>query len=52
MGKKYNLIMVPGSSFGKKGYVRLAYCINYKIIENSLDSFTKLAEECKKINNK
>lgn len=52
MGKKYNLIMVPGSSFGKKGYVRLAYCIDYKIIENSLDSFTKLAEECKKINNK
>ena len=52
MGKKYNLIMVPGSSFGKKGYVRLAYCINYKIIENSLYSFTKLAEECKKINNK
>ena len=52
MGKKYNLIMVPGSSFGKKGYVRLAYCINYKIIESSLNSFTKLAEECKKINNK
>ncbi|MBE6051008.1 MAG: pyridoxal phosphate-dependent aminotransferase [Clostridium sp.] len=52
MGKKYNLIMVPGSSFGKSGYVRLAYCISYKTIENSLDSFTKLAADCKKLNNK
>jgi aspartate aminotransferase len=46
MGKKYNLLMVPGTSFGRPGYVRLSYCISYDRIQKSLDSFTKLANEC------
>lgn len=50
IAKKYNILMVPGSSFGRPNYVRLAYCISYDKIEKSLDSFTKLADECKKIN--
>ncbi|MGL4106397.1 pyridoxal phosphate-dependent aminotransferase [Clostridium sp. LP20] len=45
--KKYNLLIVPGSSFGCPGYFRLSYCISYEKIEKSLDAFTKLAEEFK-----
>ena len=45
--KKYNLLIVPGSSFGCPGYFRLSYCISYEKIEKSLQAFTKLAEEFK-----
>ena len=31
-GKKYNILMVPGSSFACPGYVRLAYCVSYDTI--------------------
>ena len=44
-GKKYNILMVPGSSFACPGYVRLAYCVSYDTIINSLPEFKKLAEE-------
>lgn len=44
-GKKYNIIMVPGSSFACPGYVRLAYCVSYETIINSLPEFKKLAAE-------
>lgn len=45
--QKYNLLLVPGSGFGKPGYFRIAYCINKQIIINSLPAFKKLAEEFK-----
>lgn len=44
-GKKYNILMVPGSSFACPGYVRLAYCVSYETIINSLPEFKKLATE-------
>ena len=44
-GKKYNILMVPGSSFACPGYVRLAYCVSHETIVNSLPEFRKLAEE-------
>ena len=44
-GKKYNILMVPGSSFACPGYVSLAYCVFYETIMNSLPQFAKLAEE-------
>lgn len=44
-GKKYNILMVPGSSFACPGYVRLAYCVSYETIMNSLPQFAKLAKE-------
>ncbi len=44
-GKKYNILMVPGSSFACPGYVRLAYCVSYDTIMNSLPEFRKLAAE-------
>lgn len=43
--KKYNILMVPGSSFACPGYVRLAYCVSYETIVNSLPEFKKLAAE-------
>jgi len=43
--KKYNILMVPGSSFACPGYVRLAYCVSYDTIINSIPAFKKLAEE-------
>ena len=46
-GKKYNILMVPGSSFACPGYVRLAYCVSYECIQNSLPAFAKLMEEFK-----
>jgi aspartate aminotransferase len=41
--KQFNLLLVPGSSFGCPGYVRLAYCISYEKIKNSLQAFDRLA---------
>lgn len=43
--KKYNLLLVPGSSFACPGYVRLAYCVSYETIVNSLPKFKELAGE-------
>ena len=43
--KKYNLLLVPGSSFACPGYVRLAYCVSYETIVNSLPKFKELAKE-------
>ena len=45
--KRYNILIVPGSSFGCPGYVRIAYCVDYSVIERSLPSFKKLADEYK-----
>ena len=44
-GKKYNILMVPGSSFACPGYVRLAYCVAHETIVNSLPKFKELAKE-------
>lgn len=43
--KEYNLLLVPGSSFGCPGYVRIAYCVSYETIVNSLPQFAKLARD-------
>lgn len=43
--KKYHILMVPGSSFACPGYVRLAYCVSYETIMNSLPEFGRLAKE-------
>jgi len=43
--KKYNILMVNGASFMAPGYVRLAYCVSYETINNSMAGFKKLAEE-------
>lgn len=43
--KKYNILIVPGSSFGCSGYVRIAYCVAYETIVNALPKFKELAKE-------
>lgn len=45
--KKYNILLVPGSSFSCPGYVRIAYCVAYETIVNSLPKFKELSEEYK-----
>ena len=45
--KRHNILLVPGSSFGCPGYVRMAYCVAYETIINSLPKFKELAEEYK-----
>ncbi len=42
--KQFHLLLVPGSTFGCAGYVRLAYCVSQDMIERSLPAFQKLAE--------
>jgi len=43
--QKYNLLVVPGSSFACPGYVRIAYCVSYEQIERSLPAFQSLAKD-------
>ncbi|MDE5756705.1 MAG: pyridoxal phosphate-dependent aminotransferase [Clostridia bacterium] len=43
--KEYNILVVGGKSFACEGYVRIAYCVSYDMIERSLPYFKKLAED-------
>ncbi len=43
--KQKEILVVPCDDFGVKGYVRIAYCVDYNRIKNSLDSFKALAKE-------
>lgn len=43
--KKYNILVVPGSTFACPGFVRIAYCVSHDTIINSLPKFAELAEE-------
>ena len=45
VAKKYNILVVPGSSFGCPGYVRMAYCVSYETIVDSLPKFRELMKE-------
>ena len=38
----YNLLLVPSTSFGIKGYVRIAYCVSEKMILDSIPRFKEL----------
>ncbi|MBQ6091083.1 MAG: pyridoxal phosphate-dependent aminotransferase [Lachnospiraceae bacterium] len=46
--KEHRLLIVPGSTFGCAGYVRIAYCVDYDMIVRSLPAFKELAEQYKK----
>ena len=43
--KKYDLLLVPGDSFGCPGYVRISYCVPTEKIEKALPLFQKLRDE-------
>lgn len=42
VAKKFELLLVPSNPFSYKGYVRIAYCVSYKQIVNSIPAFKKL----------
>jgi aspartate aminotransferase len=42
---KYDLVLVPGDSFGAPGYFRMAYCIDTEKVVRSLDAMRKFVEE-------
>ena len=42
--KKFNILVVPGSAFGCPCFVRIAYCVAYETIVNSLPKFAELAK--------
>ncbi len=41
---KYDLILVPGDSFGAPGYFRMAYCIDTEKVVRSLDALRRFVE--------
>lgn len=43
VAKTFGLLLVPGDSFGAKGYVRIAYCVDTDMIRRSLPRFAALA---------
>ncbi len=43
--KQREILVVPCDDFGVTGYVRIAYCVDKKRIENSLPGFSALAKE-------
>lgn len=45
VAKKHNILIVPGTTFGCPGYVRMAYCVSYETIVNSLPHFAEVAKE-------
>lgn len=45
IAKEYNILIVPGSTFGCSGFVRIAYCVSYDTIVNALPGFEKIAQE-------
>jgi aspartate aminotransferase len=42
--KQYLILGVPGSGFGKPGWLRFAYCVDEKIIKASAVAFKKAME--------
>jgi aspartate aminotransferase len=45
--KKYMILGAPGSSFGGKGWFRLAYCVSEKTILNSRKAFIQAMNDLK-----
>ncbi len=42
---RYDLVLVPGDTFGAPGYFRMAYCIDTKKVERSLAALRKFVRE-------
>ncbi len=46
MAKKRHIIFASTKTFGCPGYVRIAYCVDYDMINRSLGAFEQLAKDC------
>ncbi len=42
---KYDLVLVPGDTFGAPGYFRMAYCIDTEKVQRSLEALRKFVGE-------
>lgn len=42
---RYDLVLVPGDTFGAPGYFRMAYCIDTEKVERSLPALRRFVEE-------
>lgn len=42
---KYDLVLVPGDTFGAPGYFRMAYCIDTEKVERSLTALRRFVQE-------
>ncbi|MCI8798585.1 MAG: pyridoxal phosphate-dependent aminotransferase [Lachnospiraceae bacterium] len=42
---QYDLILVPGDTFGAPGYFRMAYCIDTEKVERSLEALRRFVKE-------
>ena len=47
VAKEHELLLVPSSSFGVKGYVRISYCVAADVIKNAMPAFEKLMKHYK-----
>ena len=45
MALKHRIVVVPGKAFGCPGYVRVAYCVPFEMIGNSMPAFKDLMTE-------
>lgn len=45
LAQKHNILLVPGSGFGAPGFFRIAYCVEMKVIQNSLPAWENLAQD-------
>ena len=43
--KKYDVLVVPGDSFGCTGYVRVSYCVSEQTIKDALPVFAEIMKE-------
>ncbi len=45
--REYDLLLVPGDTFGCPGYFRISYCVDTEKVKRSLSAFEKLAASYK-----
>jgi aspartate aminotransferase len=45
IAQRHRILLVPGAGFGAPGFFRIAYCVDQKTIEASLDAWRNLARE-------
>lgn len=43
LAQKHRILLVPGAGFGAPGFFRIAYCVDMKMIEQSLPAWRELA---------
>ncbi|MBW2039974.1 MAG: pyridoxal phosphate-dependent aminotransferase [Deltaproteobacteria bacterium] len=43
--QSFHILTVPGRGFGKKGYFRISYCVDIKVIEQALPGFAEAAKK-------